>query len=72
MLAPGAAAADEAGPLQHADVFRDGVEGHGEGLGEVGDAGLAAHEAFEDGPSCGVGEGAHGAVDSGGVIHLFS
>ncbi len=54
--------ADEAGPLQHLEVFGDGRLRQRGGLCELDDAGLAGREALEDRPAGGVGKGREGAA----------
>jgi|ERR1019366_10772711 len=61
-----AGATDEAGPLQHLEVFGDGRLRERRGLCKLDDAGLAGPEALEDRPAGGVGKGGEGAAQ--GVV----
>jgi hypothetical protein len=57
---------DEAGPLQHLEVFGDGGLRERGGSCKLEDAGLAGHEALEYRPAGGVGQGGEGAAQ--GVV----
>ena len=50
------ASGDEAGLLQHADMFGDGTHGEREGLRQLGDRGFAVEKPGQDRPACGVRE----------------
>ena len=54
--------------LEHANVLRDGRERHVEARGELADRPLAAGEPRYERPSCGISEGAEGAVEAGRVL----
>src|SRR5689334_13282448 len=64
VLAALAGATDEAGALEHLDVLGHGVERHGEGRGDVGDAGGAVRQAIEDGPTRGIRNGREHRFDA--------
>src|SRR5436190_13449543 len=53
----GPPAGDEPGVLEHLQVLRDGLHGHGERLRELVDGRLPVDEPLEDRPARGVGEG---------------
>src|ERR1019366_9649235 len=57
-----AGATDEAGPLQHLEVFGDGRLRERRGLCKLDDAGLAGPEALEDRPAGGDRKGGEGAA----------
>jgi hypothetical protein len=57
---------DEAGPLQHREVFGDGRLRERGDICKLDDAGLAGPEALEDRPAGGVGKGGEGAAQ--GVV----
>jgi hypothetical protein len=68
VLASHNAPADEAGPLEHADVLGGRGEGHPEGRGELGEGALSGGELPDDGAACGVRQGVEDAVEPGGGI----
>jgi hypothetical protein len=53
---------DEAGPLQHLEVFGDGRLRERGGFCKLDDTGLAGREALEDRSAGGVGKGGEGAA----------
>jgi hypothetical protein len=61
-----AGATDEAGPLQHLEVFGDGRLRERRRFCKLDHAGLAAREALEDRSAGGVGKGGEGAAQ--GVV----
>src|SRR5215470_10769490 len=58
-----AAARDQAGALQHLEVLGDGGQADVEGLGELGDRGLAEREAGQDRPAGRIGERREGRAE---------
>src|SRR5579864_3267673 len=60
-LAP---ARDESGALQDLEVLGDGGQGHGEGLGQLGDRALPLGQTREDRPPRGIGEGGKGGAQA--------
>jgi hypothetical protein len=60
---------NEAGPLQHLEVFGDGRLRERGGSCKLDDAGLAGPEALEDRPAGGVGKGGEGAAQGVGSSH---
>jgi len=48
-------ALDEAGPLEHHQVFRNGVERNRKLLGDIGDPGRSRTQLFENRPAGGIG-----------------
>jgi hypothetical protein len=62
---------DEAGPLQHLEVFGDGRLRERGGSCKLDDAGLAGPEALEDRPAGGVGKGGEGAAQGVVSSHNF-
>jgi hypothetical protein len=60
-------AAQQAGALQDAQMLGHGRERDVEGRGELGDCSFAEGQAGEDGSAGGIGEGAEGGVEQGGV-----
>jgi hypothetical protein len=65
MFAPRAASFHKMRALKHADVLRDGVERHGERLGEFGHPRLAAGQPLEDRAARGICQGDQGLVELG-------
>jgi hypothetical protein len=56
---------DQSGLLEHREVLADGLEGHGEGVSELGNGGRALAEAVDDGAAGRVGEGGEDGVEGG-------
>ena len=65
-----ASARDQAGPLEHLQVFRDRRHAHVERLRELGDRRLAGGETGENGAAGRVGQGAERGVE--GAVRTLS
>jgi hypothetical protein len=51
------------GALQHAQMFRDRGQGHGERLSQVTDRAFPGRESRQDGATCGIGECGEGSIE---------
>src|SRR5262249_2767740 len=59
VTAPG----DEAGPLENLQVLRDGLEAHGERLGQLADRRVTGGQARQDRPPGAIGERGEGGIE---------
>lgn len=62
MFAPHDLAPDQSSALQNHQVFGNGIEGNGEGSGDLRDGGRLVGDRSQNGPSDGIGNGRENKV----------